>query len=355
MKRIRLLILFTLITVMFAMYSCGGDETENNENTDTTDVVQVGEFELLIKYIEENGDFINSESAPALISAPDLKTAIENEKVNIIDIRKARDFAAGQMDGAVNVKMTGLFDHMAALDAKSFDKIVITCYSGQSASYATTILRMLGYDNVFALKFGMSSWNKKFAQDKWLAKVSDIYAEQLQTEANPKLAAGGYPELSTGVKTGKEILEARAKKVLEAGFSGVLVKADDLMAMTEDYFVINYWPENIYNLGHVPTAVQYTPKKDFNSKAALNTLPLDMPIMTYCHTGQNAASVTAFLRVLGYDAQSLSYGANSLMNKMMIENEEIGKGFNAKMVSNFPTITSEYVDDGSGEEEDSGC
>ena len=355
MKRISLLISITLTTVMFAMYSCGGGETENNENTDTTEVVQASEFELLIKYIEENGNFLNSDAAPALISAPDLKAAMEGEKVNVIDIRKARDFASGQIDGSVNVKITTLFDHMAAIDAKSFDKIVITCYSGQSASYATTILRILGYDNVFALKFGMSSWNKKFAQDKWLGKVADTYAEQLQTEANAKPAAGGYPELSTGLKTGKEILEARAKKVLEAGFSGVLVQADDLMSMTEDYFVINYWPENMYNIGHVPTAIQYTPKKDLSSKAALNTLPLDMPIITYCHTGQNGASVTAFLRILGYDAQSLSYGANSLMNKMMIDNEEIGKGFNSKMVSNFPTVTSEFVDDGSDEEEDSGC
>ena len=355
MKKIKLFLSLMIVAALFAVYSCGGGKAKNVETSDTAEVVQSSEFELLIKYIEENGDFINSKAAPALITAKDLKAAFETEDVKIVDIRKAKDFAAGQIEGAVNVKMANLLDHIANEEIKSADKVVITCYSGQSASYSATILRLLGHNNVFALKFGMSSWNKKFAEDKWLAKASNKYAEQLETDANPKPTAGNYPKLSTGLTTGKEILKARAKKVLEAGFSGVLVSADDLMSMTEGYFVINYWPESMYNLGHVPTAIQYTPKKDLNSKTALNTLPTDMPIMTYCHTGQNAASITAFLRVLGYDAQSLSYGANALMNKTMLENVEIGKGFSEKMVENFPTITSEYIDGGLDDEEDSGC
>ena len=32
-------------------------------------------------------------------------------------------------------------------------KIVIICYTGQSAAFATAILRMWGYDNAFSMKY----------------------------------------------------------------------------------------------------------------------------------------------------------------------------------------------------------
>ena len=37
--------------------------------------------------------------------------------------------------------------------------------------------------------------------------------------------------------------------------------------------------------------------------------------MTYCYTGQTSAVVTAYLRVLGYDAYSLTFGMNGIWNE----------------------------------------
>ena len=36
--------------------------------------------------------------------------------------------------------------------------------------------------------------------------------------------------------------------------------------------------------------------------------------MTYCYTGQTSAVVTATLRVLGYDAYTMTFGMNGLYN-----------------------------------------
>ena len=37
-------------------------------------------------------------------------------------------------------------------------------------------------------------------------------------------------------------------------------------------------------------------------------------VVTYCYTGQTSAVITAWLRVLGYDAYSLSFGMNGMYN-----------------------------------------
>ena len=42
----------------------------------------------------------------------------------------------------------------------------------------------------------------------------------------------------------------------------------------------------------------------------LNLLPTDKTIVVYCYTGQTSNQVMTYLRMLGYDAASLSYGVN---------------------------------------------
>ncbi len=76
----------------------------------------------------------------------------------IIDVRKAEDYAAGHIPSAVHMNPTALFtaDNLAAIPA---DKpIVVTCYTGQTASQVVSALNMLGYDAT-NLKFGFASWS----------------------------------------------------------------------------------------------------------------------------------------------------------------------------------------------------
>ena len=52
---------------------------------------------------------------------------------------------------------------------------------------------------------------------------------------------------------------------------------------------------------------------DLALTAYLKTLPTDKTIVVYCYTGQNSASIAAYLRLMGYDAKSLKFGANSMI------------------------------------------
>ena len=227
----------------------------------------------------------------------------------------------------------------------------MVCYTGQTASYATSGLQMMGYTNVYAMKWGMCSWNKKFS-DKWLSNAKSDLADQLSVDSGTKGKKGTLADFECKKTSGEEILDTRVSKLFNDGFKKGAISIDDIMASPSDYYIINYWGAKHYNMGHLEGAVQYTPKDSLNLAADLLTLPTDKTIVVYCFTGQHSAFVTAYLRLLGYDAKSLKYGANSFMNSMMLD-ETIGHGFSEKQIHNFNTETSEYIEE--GEVEEGGC
>jgi len=59
--------------------------------------------------------------------------------------------------------------------------------------------------------------------------------------------------------------------------------------------------------------MQYTPKEAIAYDVDLTTLPTDKTVVVYCWTGQTSAFLTAYLRILGYNAKSLVFGANGMI------------------------------------------
>lgn len=90
------------------------------------------------------------------ITAEDTYAKLEaGEDLQIVDIRKADDYASGHVEGAVNVPFG------AGMDFSSLDQetpMVVYCYSGQTAGQTTAVLRALGYDAV-SMHFGMKGWS----------------------------------------------------------------------------------------------------------------------------------------------------------------------------------------------------
>ncbi len=354
MKKISIFLIALLVPLMIFWTSCGGNAEDQNAKTDTVEVaVEINHTQLLLDEIVKNGDFINTKRVPTMIKSQDVNDAVGGN-ILVIDIRKAKDYASGHIKGAVNVKLGGLIDYIKINDIKAFEKVVMVCYSGQEASFATSVLQILGHNNVYAMKWGMSSWNKKFA-GKWLENISDKYADQLETNANAKNTKGELPKFDCERTNGAEILEARAAKILADGYKDILITADEIFGDPGMFYIVNYWPAKAYNIGHINGSVRYQPKSSLNTGADLLTLPTDKKILTYCYTGQHSAFVTAYLRILGYDAYSLKFGSNSFMNKMLIENEDLGHGFSKKKIHNFKFETSEYAAPKDGEEEEGGC
>jgi rhodanese-related sulfurtransferase len=328
-------------TVLFALILSAGCGNQNQaEKAEIIDSIpeKVNESKILRQFFDKTGHIINQKNIPAMVSADDVFTNKHN--YHLIDIRTHSAYVKGHIDGAVNVKKEDLFDYMKfRISASNFDKIVFICYTNQSASYVAMMFRLLGYGNVYSMKYGMSACDRATAETKWWKNVSNKYASALETESNPKNKKSKYPKIMTGKKNAYEILEARVKLLLKK--SKFTVKADDVFANPEKYYIVNYWPEEYYLKGHIPGAVQYTPKKSLIPQTKLSTLPINKPIALYCYTGQHAAFVVAYLQVLGYEAYSVSYAANGFMHNKLISSG-IGHAYDRnKHFKSYPLVEGE--------------
>jgi rhodanese-related sulfurtransferase len=305
---------FLFLSILFAAFlvtSCSKDEEKVNES------------QVLAEYLESTDsplgkDYVNTDM-PTIMPASEVKTLNETGQVYIIDIRSEADFNAGHIANAHNVAIANLVTHIEGVDLTPYTKVAVVCYTGQTSGWATSLLRLLGYEKAFSLKWGMCSWNEIFA-GKWNTAVAsgNAYASQFTATATAKGAAGEMPELSTGKTTGQEILEARVDALLAEGFTPATVTNQTVFGALSSYYIVNYWPADQYaDPGHIPGAIQYTPKETMKLATDLKTLPTDKPVVVYCYTGQTSAFLAAYLRLLGYDAKSLLYGGNGMIYDIM--------------------------------------
>ncbi len=294
------------------------------------------EFEILVNYFETNNNFINSDTQ-LIIPADEVKKNMKNAKYHVIDVRSDSWFEYGHLKGANNVKSEDLLSYFETkISPADYEKIVLICYSGQSAAYYASLLRLAGFGNVFSMKWGMSSWRVDFAENSWLKNIKNDFADKLETNENVKPEKGTHPSLSTGKSDAKEILRARLEKAFATPYKDYIVKSADVFEDPTNYYIANYWNQDKYNGGHIPGAVQYQPNTSLSSTTDLYTLPTDKKIAVYCSTGQRAAYVVAYLNVLGYEVGNIAYGANSFMNKEL--KEKNWDAFTKKEVNMYPVI-----------------
>ena len=294
------------------------------------------EFETLVKYLEENSNFIANDAFP-IINADDVKSNLKNPKYHIIDIRSDSWFDYGHIKGAVNLKAEDLLSYFEnTIKPKDFEKIVLVCYSGQSASYYAGLLRIAGYDNVYSMKWGMSSWREDFAENAWLKNIDSSHDSDMETAENPKPEAGNHPQLNTGKIEANDILKARLTELFKLPYSDFIIKPTDVFENSNTYFIANYTKKENYDLGHIAGSVDYIPGASLTSTTDLFTLPTDQKIVVYGETGLKTAYVVAYLNVLGYNVGNLAYGANGFMNnKLKHQNMD---AFTKKDINMYPVI-----------------
>lgn len=292
--------------------------------TEPVAVEEVDEARILVEYLEATRSYdVHGEF---LISASDVRTALLTapDENLLLDIRKKADFEAGHIPGAINVGLGALPGYLAGLSpaASSYEKVILVCYSGQTAAYSVGVLRAMGYENVFNTTWGMASWHEDFAR-VWSSAISNARATQFVTTASPpKNQPGELPTLTTGFEDGASILEARAATVFAEGFGPAKITDGSVFIHPDRYYVINFWPEHLYMaVGHIPGAINYDPSTSpFLLSTELATLPTDRPIVIYSNSGQGSAYLAGYLRLLGYDARSLAAGANTMAYDRMKEN-----------------------------------
>jgi len=309
MKKLSLFLIgLLLVPTLFTSCDRGDDPADNT-------VVATPAFTLMKEYMVQNNRdinniLVNTDNQKFVVGAPaeaDLDAFLNT--YYIMDIRSNTDFLTAHIQGANNVP----FSDILTVAATTTKPILVVCYTGQTACYATALLRLYGYPSTRALKWGMSGWNSSTA-GPWNSNINNI------AENSPNWSYSGAPanitfddpEISTTLTDGEAILKERVEAVVAAGFQGV--NGGDVLNNPGGYFINNYFNETDYTgFGHINGAYRINPftLADDNYKSLdpnANTL------VTYCYTGQTSAVLSATLNVLGYNAVSLKFGMNGLYN-----------------------------------------
>lgn len=336
-----------LFSAFILVTGCNGNKGQMKAPAETSTSAEANpapvignETDLLIKELESGGDYVNSQQYPSLIKASLVYEAAAGKNL-VIDMRTPVEYAEGHIKGSVNKKFSDLPAYFeTGIKPFEYEKIILVCGAGQQSSYATSLLRLRGYGNVFSMRWGMSGWNKTFAAKKWLAHISGKYESVLDTVTHNKPVAVRMPDLATGLSTGKEISEARFAKLFSEGTDSVFINADDLFKNPGAYYIINLDRKDKYNDGHIQGAVRYKPEGTLGVIGEMATIPSDKTVVLYCATGHNSAFATAYLRLLGYDARTLRYGNNGFMHDRMLKKktELSWTPFTEADVNDFPAV-----------------
>lgn len=323
--------------------SGGGKSPKKTDSASATELKSAAivineESQKLLNYLEKSGDYVNGRNFPSLIKASAVFKEIDG-KNKIIDLRNPDAFAKGHIKGAVNVEFSKIPDYFInVIKPFEFDKIVIVCNSGQYSSYATSLLRLMGYGNVYAMRWGMSGWNKNFAKDSWLNAVSDKYADKLEVTENERASSSDFPQMNTGKATGEEILTARFNSLFAAGYADAFITADQVFEQSKNFYTINFERKDKYDAGHIPGSLRYKTNGTLGIISEMQSIPTDREVAVYCGTGHNSGFVTAYLRLFDYHAKTVMYGNNAFMHSKMVQDRKLLSWlpFSESEIENYP-------------------
>lgn len=325
-----------LSVTLFMLAGCSGNIGKTNEIQEkrTPGVT-------LFEYLNSPVSYINTES-PSIVEATDLYYSKASSFV--VDMRKKEDYVNGHIEGAVNVPMQSLYSYLSdSINAGSYQKIVLVCYSGHMSSYATSLLRLAGFGNIFSLKWGIKAWNKNLTSV--FSKSIGNASVAIDTLSQPAEKAGVLPEIKADTVYTHELLQQRVQKLLSEGFQPAKITIDSLVKTKEMFEVAAYLPEELYKKGHIEGALNIIPRLSMNTAADFEIISNNKPIVIYCLTGQSSSFFAGYLRLLGYDAKVLAFGMNSFMYDQMKKKEYPNVFSEEEYCQEFPIIEGENPSD----------
>ena len=172
-----------MLVSMMAGCSSNENSTETSTNTteQTTEAPETTEEEAPAEEEastdeETSSEIVAPESDVEMqyITVEDASANLESDDYTFIDVRKAEDYAASHIPGAISADMdaakNGDFDAGVAtmqevLNSGVDNNLVLICYSGKTYAQATTnVLSALGYDmsKVYTLEGGFTAWTETY-------------------------------------------------------------------------------------------------------------------------------------------------------------------------------------------------
>ena len=278
-----------------------------------------------------------AKSGPAhIISAAVLHDAVlaHDASYQIVDVRSAAHYALGHIDGAINIPFQTIADDASLAKLDRSKKIVVVCYTGETASMTTMVWGMLGY-NVRALLFGMSGWvaDKAIVGLDFPTGVAAGYPTT--TPVTTTTRTDRAPEFESNYANVADAVKGQTKAYFAKNLSPVMTAAqvhEVVVSRDSHYQLVSVRQTPDYATGHIKGAVNLV-----WSDIALQTAKLDPKKTTivYCYTGNLGGEDTMFLNLMGYEAYNMMSGMSSWNNDAAVGGVV---GYNPALVANYPTV-----------------
>lgn len=219
------------------------------------------------------------------------------EAMFILDTRRPGDYGKNHLKGAVNLPF---FDMSIPgnLERIPDDKpVLVYCYSGQTAAQVTVLLNIAG----------KKARNVQSGFNDAIAKVDgyEVFLEQ----ADRALPEGPYA-VDADVK--KALIAYFKDKMDLDGtpFADFAVAPKTVKAIVDEkndaYYILSIRRPSDHANGHIPMARNIAYGRGMEKR--LVTLPRDKKIVVYCYSGQTSSQTIAVLRLMGYEAYSMTGG-----------------------------------------------
>ncbi|MFW5842447.1 MAG: rhodanese-like domain-containing protein [Spirochaetota bacterium] len=289
--------LLAALIVALMLVGCGGDDSAPAETAEAEPEAQsapeVDVPELAMSYLENIPP--NKHIVPP---AEVIDLLLAGEEPYILDLRRAEDYEAGHLRGAVNIPW-GSSDIYEMMKYLPTDRVVYTyCYTGQTCGQYVTFLHLIGVD-ARTVNLG---WNRALTKHESIDEVTETGTNPIDTSVENDIPAELY---SAFVDYFEEMATRNGTP-----FANNIVAVDAAKAIFDaedpDVMWIDQRRAEDHTAGHIPGSVSMPYDETFPDNVPL--LPADKRLILYCYTGQGCGQTIAMLRLMGYDAFTLNSG-----------------------------------------------
>jgi len=263
-------------------FNKGAMKIEGYEEYVVTDATEMADASAsfdaeILAFVEE---YFNSvkDAKNFMVDSAGALTLVEAGEATVIDIRKEEHFAAGAIEDAESFPFgKGMQESFADLPE---GKLIVACYSGQTAGQTVGVLRALGYDAV-SLKYGMSlGYGPYMVKTAATSYFADLEGNNIVFWRGSEEKPGLFDMMDAG-------------------------EAPYILSIRQD---INDAGDDGYAVAHIKTSVKASWGAELAEKVAM--LPTDEPVYVYCYSGQTAGQAVALMNMAGIEAYSVKSGFN---------------------------------------------
>lgn len=92
------------------------------------------------------------------ITTSDVKAKLKDRDIQFVDVRTAHEYSEYHKKSFMNIPLEQLANRYHELDKEK--EVVLICQSGMRSIRASRILKQKGFNNIYHVKGGLSTWVK---------------------------------------------------------------------------------------------------------------------------------------------------------------------------------------------------